>query len=186
MTTSEAWPPVVFDNDCLSSFLWSNTCDLLTQLFARPILVPAQVVAELDNLRSFRAYVWVCESLDMYVADGRLTVCDIEAGTPAAVEYVRLTESSARPIGSGEAAALIIARERGGTVASNNLKDVLDYCRRYSVNLVTTRDILCLCLDRGFIDLAKGEEIWRCMRDRRRWLPEGTFADNYRRFRTGI
>lgn len=183
MATSEIRSPVVFDNDCLSSFLWTGSCGLVTRLLDKPILIPAQVISELDNLRLHRGCAWVRDSLEAYISDGRFTVADIDAGTPAAAEFVRLTEGSQRPIGSGEAAALILAHERKGTIASNNTRDVMDYCARFAIPHTTTRDIMCLCFEAGYISLAEAERIWHQMISRRRFLPRPTFSEAYGDFR---
>lgn len=183
MATSEIRSPVVFDNDCLSSFLWTGTCGLLTRLLDKPILIPAQVIAELDNLRLHHGCAWVRDSLEAYISDGQFAVADIDACTPAATEFVRLTEGLQRTIGSGEAAALILAREKKGTIASNNTRDVRDYCASFSIPNTTTRDIMCLCFEAGYISLAEAERIWDQMILRRRFLPRATFSEAYRDLR---
>ncbi len=44
--------PLVFDNDCLSSFLWVKRTDIIKQLFPGQIIVPSIVEDELLIRRS--------------------------------------------------------------------------------------------------------------------------------------
>ena len=43
--------PLVFDNDCLSSFLWVKRTDIIKQLFTGQIIVPSIVEDELRRVQ---------------------------------------------------------------------------------------------------------------------------------------
>ncbi len=54
--------PIVFDTDCISSFLWVRNMDLVVQTLADcALLVPSQVIAELGELMRFPDYRFVPE-----------------------------------------------------------------------------------------------------------------------------
>jgi hypothetical protein len=44
----------------------------------------------------------------------------------------------AKSIGSGEAAALVLARYNDGVIASNNFKDVSSYVQKFNLQHLTT------------------------------------------------
>lgn len=49
--------PIVFDTDCISSFLWVRSIDLVVQTTVDcALLVPSQVIAELGELMRFPDY----------------------------------------------------------------------------------------------------------------------------------
>lgn len=86
-------------------------------------------------------------------------------------------DSGMRIIGKGEAAAIAMVKERGGTIASNNLKDVSSYVEKYGLEHITTGDILMQAMRSGIISEADGNDIWTNMIRKRRMLPTATFAD---------
>lgn len=85
-------------------------------------------------------------------------------------------------MGSGEAAVLAAVRFNGGTVASNNLADVRDYCKKYGLELISTDDILCLSVQRHIITEVEAEALWKDMLMRKRRLPKYGFSEAYKRF----
>lgn len=65
--------PIVFDNDCLASFLWVRRTDLICSLFGKGMIVPNLVVTELEYLRSSR-YSFVCNELDNLLSSGYVNI----------------------------------------------------------------------------------------------------------------
>lgn len=177
--------PIVFDTDCISSFLWVRSIDLVVQTMADcALLVPSQVIAELGELMRFPDYRFVPQLMHDHIHRGHFQMMDTLAADAVADEYFRLTQASRkpRPLGPGEAAVLSYVRFQGGTVASNNLRDVRAYCERYYMGLITTADIMCHAVAQGMMTVAEGEYLWEGMKARRRRLPDGDFADALRRF----
>lgn len=111
---------------------------------------------------------------------GDLMVDSMEAGSAEYCDYLRMItapESGIRIIGKGEAAGIAMVRERGGTLASNNLRDIAYYVGKYGLKHITTGDILMEALHSGIIPETEGDEIWANMLRRRRMLPTATFTD---------
>ncbi|MEW6183588.1 MAG: hypothetical protein AB1500_10515 [Bacillota bacterium] len=184
-------PPYVFDNDCLSSFLWVKRLDILSSLFRDEIVVPKVVVTELNYLTTVSGgrWAWVYRALESKTREGAVSVRDVAVGTEEAVEFMQLTQWTGykgKRLGKGEAAVLALTRYQGGTVASNNLSDVAEYCRQYGVNLISTDDILCLACQREVISLSEGSELWDGMKARKRMLPAYTFSEAFHRYRHGL
>lgn len=175
-------PPFVFDNDCLSSFLWVKQLDLLCSLLQNKVLVPEPVEVELKYLRNTR-HAWVYFDFQESVLTKKIRVVPLVVGSPVADEYLALKSGQRhKALGSGEAAALAWVRYNGGTVASNNLADVLQYCRTHKLPLITTEDILCTACLSGLVNVKEGTAIWDGMKARKRKLPKYSFTESLERF----
>jgi len=182
MRTFKPAPPIVFDTDCLSSFLWVRRPDLITAVLGGGVLLPEQIVCELDNLKPTR-YAWVPQILEKEVAAGAFQVIHIPARGAVATEYLDLTGGKhGKRMGSGEAAALAYVRINSGTVASNNLSGVRSYCLAHGLELVSTDDILCMAVVQDRLDTTTAEALWTEMKSRKRSPPAYDFSEAYRRF----
>ena len=83
-------------------------------------------------------------------------------------------------IGKGEASALVLAKEHGGIVASNNLKDVKLYIDDYGLSLKTTADILVKAFSDQFLNESDANIIWADMIKKRRKMPACSFSEYLR------
>jgi len=133
--------PVFFDTDCLSSFLTTHEEDVLFELYGHRIRVPAVVRRELSP-------PWrpdLGDAIGSFLKSGKATLQDIDVGSEAHDLFLQLTNPSSpgvRALGKGEAACLVLARVNKGTIASNNLRDVMSLVREYHLRLATTGIIL--------------------------------------------
>lgn len=177
--------PIVFDNDCLSCFLWTKRFDVIQQIFVgKSILVPDQVVAELAFLKQYSKYNWVYDALEREVKTGTINITKLPAGAPIAREYALLTNlQRTRAMGSGEAAVLATVKYNGGTVASNNLTDVYQYCLQNDLELINTDDILCLAVQNNILTESQASTLWDEMKARKRQLPAYNFVEAFRRYK---
>ena len=104
----------------------------------------------------------------------------IQSGTK---EYALYRKLVAKPdpghmiIGSGEAAAIVLAKERGGILASNNLKDISVYISEYNLRHKTTGEILKEALQHGLITETVGNQLWQDMIRKKRKLGYASFSD---------
>ena len=101
-------------------------------------------------------------------------------GIPGYATYYQLTEAPApghKIIGSGEAASIALAREQGGIVASNNLKDIQTYIAKYRLKHTTTGAILADAYRRSELTLEEGDAIWAAMLAKRRRLGAPSFHE---------
>ena len=165
-----------FDTDCISAFLWVHNESLLPQLYPGKIVLPRPVYVELSNPRTSHLKA----RIDTMLAKGQLVIKDIVVGTAEYNTYYELTENPTighKTIGDGEAASIALAKEKGGIVASNNLRDISGYIKEYHLNHKTTGDILFEALQQGLITEAEGNTIWAAMLRKRRKLGAPTFSD---------
>lgn len=168
--------PLFFDTDCLSAFLWINNQSLLAQLYPGRVIIPAQVYAEL----SIPSVPHLKQRIDVMISSGDARIETIQVDTE---EYRLYRKLVTKPdpghviIGSGEAAAIALAKEQGGILASNNLRDISDYVSEFGLQHKTTGDILKEALDCGLITEAVGNQLWQNMLHKRRRLGYLSFTE---------
>jgi len=163
--------PLIFDNDCLSSFLWIKRIDILISLFQGEIIVPETVNFELSKMKKSR-YRFVYDDLEEKIQDNSFVVAEIPATSVMAQEYSSLIDmTNPKKIGRGEAAAIVLAKNLNGTLASNNLKDILPHIKNDVPPYTCTDEILYLYFKNGAISIDEGKKIWREMKSFGRKLP---------------
>ena len=163
-----------FDTDCLSAFLWVRGESILSQLYPERIILPAQVYDELKRVPHLLAKV------DVMKNEGNLIVDSMEVGSAEYHDYLRMItapDTGMRIIGKGEAAGIAMVKERGGTLASNNLRDISSYVEKYGLKHITTGDILIKAMNTGIISETDGNDIWANMIRKKRMLPTATFTE---------
>ncbi len=166
-----------FDTDCLCAFLWVRGESILSKLYAGRIVLPAQVYDELKRVPH------LLNKVDAMKRNGDLDVESMEVDSAEYHDYLQMTsmpEAGMRIIGKGEAAGIAMVKERGGTLASNNLRDIAPYVTKHHLTHITTGDILMEAMDAGFISEAEGNRLWSHMLRKRRRLPTATFSDYIR------
>lgn len=174
MTKLMTEPPLYFDTDCLSAFLWVKNESILTQLYPGRVVIPKQVYDELASVPHLQARI------NSLLGQNKVELLEIDAGTPAAELYAELT-GNPRPghiiIGRGEAASLALSKTFNGIVASNNLRDITQYIEEYGLQYKTTGDILLEALDAGIISEPEGNSLWSNMLRKRRQLGASSFTE---------
>lgn len=163
-----------FDTDCLSAFLWIRGESILSRLYPGRIILPAQVYAELKKVPHLSARV------DSLKNRGDLAVESMITDSAEYHDYLQMTtapKAGIRIIGNGEAACIAMVKNRGGIIASNNLRDISLYVAKYGLEHITTGDILIEAVHSGIITESEGNTIWSNMLRKRRMLPTATFTD---------
>lgn len=140
---------VFIDTDCISAFLWVGTEHLLEKLYSGKIVIPQEVYDEINiptipHLKS---------RIDQLVAKGSAEIVSIDIGTEEYALYRDLTRNhdSNKVIGKGEAASISLAKKHNGILGSNNLRDVKPYVEEFSLEHMTTGDILVEAFKAKFI-----------------------------------
>lgn len=168
--------PVFFDTDCLSAFLWVNNQSLLSLLYPGRIVIPAQVYSELSN----PCIPHLKSRVDLMIIRGEIRIESIHTETKEYYLYRKLTEKPDPGhviIGRGEAAAIVMAKERKGILASNNLRDISTYVSEFGLQNKTTGDILRESYEKGLITELEGNRLWVEMLKKRRRLGYNSFSD---------
>lgn len=175
-----------FDTDCLSAFLWVDSESILARLYPRRIVIPSQVYSELSNAR-LNHIKGLRAQTDILIQSGHARVESIDVGSETYKLYHKLTHApdpGHKIIGDGEAAAISMAKEQGGILASNNLKDISDYVREFGLIHVTTGAIMKAAMDANLMNEAQGNAIWKSMLSKRRRLGYDSFSDYLKANRT--
>ena len=165
---------IFFDTDCLSSFLWVDSMNLLIQCFPQGFILPRPVYEEFKRIPHFH------QKVDGYIQKGFLEIKDIESGTNEYRNYVDLVsgrDARVPRIGKGEAAAIVLAHRYKGILASNNLSDISYYIQIFELESLTSASILETMYRKNIIDLQSAESLWSGMLQKRRKLPCSTFQD---------
>ncbi|MFA5468432.1 MAG: hypothetical protein WC224_05170 [Sphaerochaetaceae bacterium] len=166
---------LVFDTDCISSFLWVGEEKLLTNLYPGQMILPKQVFYELSN----PCIPHLGLKIEQLCSSGDLRLSEILFGSEEYELYCQLALSPPKGetvIGKGEAAAIVLARSFNAILASNNLKDVSKYVVKFGLKHFTTGEILIEALNKGYIDVREGDTIWQKMLSKRRFLPINSFS----------
>jgi len=162
-----------FDTDCLSAFLWVREESILARLYSGKIILPAQVYNELQKVPHLLARA------DILKNNGDIRVESMLVDSEEYEDYLRMTtspEEGMRIIDDGEAAGIAMVKSRGGILASNNMRDISQYIKKYSLRHITTGEILIEAMNVGIITEAEGNTIWAEMIRRKRLLPTPTFS----------
>lgn len=165
-----------FDTDCISSFLWVRRENIIINLFTGQIILPKQVYNELDH----PSIPHISQRIKNMEQSNSILIKEIEIDSEAYKIYHELAiqpPPGILKIGKGEAAAIALAKVNNGILASNNLKDIIYYVKKYNLKYITTGDILVQALSKKLITEEEGNDIWLKMIARKRKLPTPTFSD---------
>lgn len=166
---------VFFDTDGISAFMWAHEVNVIAELFGPNIVFPGEVYDELSNpvVPQLKAMA------DELISSGVAKVVRIEFGSSEYIVLRGLSEDNNGPIiGKGESAAIALAYVNKGIMASNNLKDIAPYIKKYGLINMTSLDIFKLAEERGIIEECEAESIWREMKRRGIMLPPGSYTEN--------
>lgn len=170
-------PPLVADTDLISCFAWTNRLALLSKLY-QSVLIPDIVLNELAKVPHLHQRVQTA------ITAGMICSVTIDALDPAAAEYSRLVGEGR--LGRGESAVMAHVRFHGGTVGSNNISDVLDYCRVHNLPLLAMRAIVVDAVDQEhLLTEQEAETFWDEMIRKRRRLPHATVREALDHYRFG-
>ncbi|MDR2944856.1 MAG: hypothetical protein LBU81_07255 [Methanosarcinales archaeon] len=166
---------IYFDTDCLSSFLWIRKQKLLVSHF-RNIKISDEVYSELCN----PTVPHLKKRTDQLLKSNNLKRETLMVGTPEWQLYLEMTRGKDMKIGKGEAATIALAKCSNGITASNNLKDICYYIKKYQLINKTTACILRDMYIQGIINEITGNIIWNdLMMKRPKSIPRNilTFSD---------
>ena len=180
MRTERVDQPVIFDTDCLSAFAaFPSGIGIIAETLGG-VWTTSHAVGEFASAPD-SIYINVHSAQ----AKGTLGVYDIFVGDPAMQLFRELTAQERTTVmGDGEAAAVALVSTMGGTVASNNLKDIRKYCTSRNVPFICSDDILSLAVLKNVITLQDACSMWNQMKSRRyAILPKYDFHEAFKRFR---
>lgn len=171
---------IYFDTDCLSSFLLVGKEEIIAKLFQGRIVIPIQVYIEL-NKPAIRNILKT--KLDDFIKKNKIEVKEVKTNTKEEKLFSELVcGKNNKIIGNGEAICIALAKIYNGILASNNLKDICYYIKKYNLEFLTTGHILVSALQNKIIGLDEGEETWQKMLEKKRKIGPGTFKEYLRNY----
>lgn len=165
-----------FDTDCLSAFLWVNEHAILPKLYPGRIVIPEPVYNELSRpqIRHLK------QRIDVLKKNGQVMIVSLQHGSPEYALYLEMTDSPRKGktiIGKGEASVIALAKENNGIVASNNLRDIMQYISEFKLDYKTAGDIMVEAYNKELITETEGNIIWASMLAKRRKLGADSFSE---------
>lgn len=148
-----------FDSDCLSAFLVVQKLSIPVMLYKGNVYIPRIVYNEVTDSRNC-GYE---DQLSRYINKGLIKLIDFEPYDDVGKLYYQLVqnpEDGFKAIGRGEAAAIALAKNNKGILASNNLNDVSQYVKKYSLDHVTTGMIIYQAVQDEVITEEEAETMW--------------------------
>lgn len=182
-------PPVILDTDLIQCFLSVNDgIEVLMKTLGNEIYVTGQVLEETRVLYHWPERAAIPKKLDGLVRTSRIACLNIFAHGRDALQFEQMTSGDfpgLPAMGIGEAAALILAKTMSGTVASNNLRDVKQYCLQNKIPLICLEDVLGLAVSRGHLTEELATKWWDDLKSAGHRLPSYDFHTSFSRFTHG-
>ena len=171
--------PIFQDSDCLICFLETNEEIVLKNLFEK-ILIPYSVYSELTRPKSPDI---VKKNLQSLINEGFVEIIQIEFGSNEFKTFENISSgkfTSGEIVGRGESAAIALAIEYNGIVASNNLRDVVFFSNHFKVPILTSSMIMAFSLELKLMTKDELEIIWqKILNNTKQKLPKQTFDEYY-------
>ncbi len=134
---------ILIDADVVSHFITGSQILVLHKIFPNKILILDKVYDELLKLSSKK--VEVQNLLNFGIATKIPFPSD---NHEIMKEYLHIKKVMFK--GDGESACLAYVSHTNDIIGSSNLKDVKQYCKMHSIELLTTMDFLCEALSKKY------------------------------------
>lgn len=150
---------IYFDSDFTSAFLQVSSLNIPLMILDGSIIIPQQVYNELKKAKKEN----FIEQIDRAVKAKQAIIQDLEVFSDIGQLYFKFHENGdgdLLAVGSGEAAAMALAISNHGILASNNLKDVMPYVKKYKIEHITTGIVMHNAVENGYITKEYASELW--------------------------
>lgn len=161
---------ILIDADVVSHFIIAGEILYLPKIFPYKIYVLDKVMKELERFPKRKVEV------DNLINMNLLFPMDFpEKEHEILKEYLWIRKS--RFYGEGESACLAVAKHHKNIVASNNLRDVKEYCKMHGIVYLTTMHFLCYALQKGIFDKERCDRFIHTVKTEKGKLPVWKMAD---------
>jgi len=161
-------PPLALDTDFCSNLAWVDRLDILERLYGGNMIVLEEVEIELQRVPHLGRRLQMC------IMKESVKRAYLRVGSPEALEYARMIDSGR--YGRGEAACMAYLKYNPGTLGSNNLRDVRQFCIDNNKCLITTADCLYEAMQQQILSKDQIEKLWADMAKKRK-LPARSFSE---------
>lgn len=172
--------PIFYDSDVLVCFLETDEYKVLQKLF-RKIILPKKVYEELTRKRTPQI---IKNNLKYLIKQNFIEIKEIIFASKEYINYNCISKGywseNGEIIGSGESAAIALAIENNGIVASNNLKDITDICNKFNIPIITAPLLLAFAFELKLYSKSEINQIWAKIKNNTfQKLPKKTFDEYY-------
>lgn len=144
-------PPLVSDTGIISRYGLINRFDILQELYSGNIILPTEVIVECIRVPMLQSciqdaltYKWIEEFKINYVDHPNIML-----------DYAKLSKK----FGPGESAVMAIAKNKGWTVGSDDMRATAKYCSKNSIPLLGSLGILYDAYDKELVNEKEGQAI---------------------------
>lgn len=161
MKTEKHEKIILIDADVIFHLFRAERISLLKELYHGRIYVLDLVIEE---LKSFAP-----SQLDFIVKLGVLQEMSFPTSNAQILaEYTRLKKEDK---GKGESACMAVCRYQKNIIASNNLRDIKNYCQQFEIEYLTTMDILAVGFLKNKLTVAEADYCIYLIKSQRGKLP---------------
>lgn len=126
------------------------------------IIISAEVKDELFNKNTPEK---VKNRLAQLIQEEYVEIKDLEFGSNEFNQYYTfITDNNTKDVGKGELSVISLAIVKNGILASNNLKDVCYFVKKYNLEHVTTSKIIVTCYEKRYLTFDEADKIWKELR----------------------
>ena len=145
---------IFYDTDCLSCFISIDDVSILKKLFEK-VYIPYEVYDEFSRVAILKKRV------DDLHYEGFVEIKDFDVESEGYNLFLKLCNGqyTGRKIGDGEAAAIALAVENNGILASNNTRDIDYAVKQFNLTRIRTGNILVKAFNNHMITEKEGNVI---------------------------
>jgi predicted nucleic acid-binding protein len=123
---------ILIDADVLSHFMAAGHILILSKLYPNKKVVLKIVADEIRRFKKFQPYI------DQIILLKHIE----EIALPSSIEIIREFSLLRKTKGPGESACMAMARYSRDIIASNNWKDIQNYCDEHDIQYLSTMDFI--------------------------------------------
>ena len=155
---------ILIDADVVSHFIEAGEILYLPKIFPFKIYILDKVLKELERWKERKSAV------DNLINMKLLFKMDFPENEKEILkEYLWIKNKMFK--GDGESACLAVAKHHKNILASNNLRDIKNYCERHKIVYLTTMHFLCYALKNGVFDEQRCDDFIGNLRAKDRKIP---------------
>jgi predicted nucleic acid-binding protein len=123
---------ILIDADVIIHFIKGNKLNLIPHIFPDRIVFVDKVLDELYFLKKYQIII------SNFISQNGFERIELDSNDEYVFEYAQLIKF----VGKGEAACMAIAKIDKNYIASSNLSDIREYCKKHCIKIITTMDFL--------------------------------------------
>ena len=161
---------ILIDADVISHFIEAGEILFLPKIFPFKIFVLDKVLKELERWKDRKVAVDNLINMKLIA-----TMPFPENEKEILKEYLYIKDKLFK--GDGESACLAVARYQKNILASNNLRDIKQYCQMHEIFYLTTMHFLCYALQKGIFDEKRCDDFICILRKKKSKIPVTKLSD---------